>query len=163
MTRSLKGLAWGDVLQAVEAAIDEADGDVVESILGHVEVAARTLREAPSRASPYWYEGCEEEYETHFFVHWLHGLAEGSWSLPLRMPRILLEGFNSRHGCVMWRCESCMTGLGNGLIGQGHIGGWSSCPVCGATNISYRSLYEGSGPEWAYKPLPHTVKARGDS
>jgi hypothetical protein len=147
-TRLLKGATAEAVLDAVGEAIDPADEDVATSILAHVDEAARTPREAPPRGSEFWYEGCEQEFQTHFFVYWLWGLAEGSWALPAPMPRAVLEGFNSRCGCVLWRCEGCLTGLGNG-------GRYPLCPVCGSTNLSSKKL---SGPpwdaHWQYTPLP---------
>ena len=147
-TRLLKGLEYEAVLNAVEAALDDADADLVESILGFVEKAAQTLREPPPQGSDNWYEGCEKEFETHFFVYWLWGLSEGSWALPTPMPRSLLEGFNSRYGCVLWRCEDCLTGLGNGSR-------YATCPVCGSENLSQKKLYGPTGDRhWEYTPLP---------
>jgi hypothetical protein len=121
-----------------------------------VDTAARTLRVPPPRGSEYWYEGCEQEFETHFFVYWLWGLQEGSWALPVPVPRAVLEGFTSRCGCVLWRCEDCLTGMGNGSR-------YNACPVCGSANRSQKKL---SGPKghrhWEYTPLPQPrAKAGG--
>jgi hypothetical protein len=159
-TRLLKGLEFDAVCDAVEAAIDPADQDLLESILAQVEEAAKTRREAPSRNSDAWYEGCEQEYETHFFVYWLWGLSEGSWALPEPIPRAVLEGFNARCGCVLRRCEDCLTGLGNGSR-------YSACPVCGSDHLSHKKLYGPTGHRhYEYTPLPHTVRKishrRGD-
>jgi hypothetical protein len=151
-TRSLKGLPWPEVCEAVLAAIDPADEDLFEAIHTHVETAAHTLREAPSRKSDAWYEGCEQEFEVHFFVYWLWGLPVGSWALPEPVPRAVLEGFNARYGCVLARCEDCLTGLGNGNR-------YSTCPVCGSEYLSCKKL---SGPpwdpHWVYTPLPHPLR-----
>jgi hypothetical protein len=132
--------------------VDDADEDVLDSILNFVEQAARTPRTPPPRESEYWYEGCEQESETQFFVYWLWGLAEGSWALPTPIPRSVLEGFNSRYGCVLWRCEECLTGLGNG---SRH----ASCPVCGSGNLSHKKLSGPSGSaHWQYTPLPPVTR-----
>jgi hypothetical protein len=145
------------ICDAVGAALDPADGDLAASILALVDEAAKTPREAPPRNSEAWYEGCEQEFETHFFVYWLWGLAEGSWALPTPIPRSVLEGFNSRRGCVLWRCEDCLTGLGNGSR-------YASCPVCGSGNLSHKTL---SGPpwdaHWQYTPLPPVTRGSGSS
>jgi len=136
------------VLDAVGGAIADADEDLVTAILAHVDEAARTPREAPPRGSEFWYEGCEQEFQAHFFVYWLWGLTEGSWALPTPMPRAVLEGFNSRCGCVLWRCEACLTGLRNGSR-------YPLCPACGSASLSQKKL---SGPpwdaHWQYTPLP---------
>ena len=138
MTRSLKGLDVDALLDAVAEAIDPADEALFLSIMGHVQKAAETRREPPPRSSEFWYEGCEQEFETHFFVYWLKGLLIGSWALPEKIPRAVLEGFNDRCGCVLWRCEDCLTGLGNGSR-------YTTCPVCGSTDLSHKKL---SGPPW---------------
>jgi hypothetical protein len=156
-TQLLKGQTHDAVCDAVAAAIDPADEDVFASILAHLEKAAQTPREAPSRASDAWYEGCEEEFDTHFFVYWLWGLAEGSWALPSPVPRAVLEGFNTPCGCVLWRCEDCLTGLGNGSR-------YASCPVCGSANLSHKKLYGPTGHRhFEYTPLPHRHRGRNSS
>jgi hypothetical protein len=143
-TRLLKGLEWEAVLQAVEGALDDADAAMLDAILAHVEEAARTPRGPPGDRD----EEGNPIYDTHFFEYWLWGLQEGSWALPQPIPRAVLEGFNSRCGCVLWRCEDCRTGLGNGRR-------YGSCPVCGSANLSHKKL---SGPpwdsHWQYTPLP---------
>jgi hypothetical protein len=149
-TRLLTGLDWDDVLKAMAAAIDPADGDLCGKILALAEEAKRTLRTPPPRASESWYEGCENEYEMHYFVYWLIGLMHGSWALPQRLPRAVLEGFADRRGCILWRCEDCLTALANGNHSR-----YKECPVCGSANLSHKKL---SGPpwdaHWQYTPLP---------
>jgi hypothetical protein len=158
-TRLLKGLEFDAVCDAVEAAIDPADEDLLESILTHCDAAAeRPLHDPPlSPNHDYFYPGCNEERDVHFFLYWLWGLEIGSWALPDPMPRAVLEGFNAPCGCVLWRCEDCLTGLGNG---SRH----SACPVCGSDNLSHKKL---SGPtghrHYEYTPLPTHGRRRDRS
>jgi hypothetical protein len=140
----LTGLSLEEVIDAVDAAINPDDEDLAKLIVALVEEAASTLREPLPRGSEFWYEGCEQESETHYFMWWLAGLQAGSWCLPVPIPRAVLEGFRDRKGSISWRCEDCLTALANGAR-------YSVCPTCGSCNLSYRSL--AVGREWEYTPL----------
>ena len=145
VTRLLTGLEWEAVLDAVDKAIDPADQDLIAAIEAHVEEAARTALRHPTTGGPWHDESGEQLYQTHFFLYWLMGLRTGSWALPNPIPRAVLEGFNARYGCVLWRCEDCLTGLGNASR-------YSACPVCGSSNLSHKKL--AVTRHWEYTPLP---------
>ena len=51
------------------------------------------------------------------------------------MPRSVMEAFNARYGCILKRCEDCLTALGNAVL-------FSTCPVCGSENLSYKDISE---------------------
>jgi hypothetical protein len=69
-------------------------------------------------------EAGEIRYRRHFFLDWTDGLLDGAFSLPAKIPRALLETFDSEYGHVMWRCRECRTGYGNAFVVR-------SCVVCG--------------------------------
>ncbi len=48
---------------------------------------------------------------------WLAGLKDGSFSLPPKVPRQLLETFDGDCGCVLFRCSDCRCGCGNANCG----------------------------------------------
>src|SRR5215472_9922905 len=110
-TRLLAGLGTDAVFDALDAALDAADEDILNSVVGFAEEAARTPLRHPTTGGPWYDDGGNQLFDTHFFVSWLRGLREGSWALPEPTPRAVLEGFNARHGCVLWRCEDCLTAL----------------------------------------------------
>ncbi len=83
----LTGMEWDGVLEAVGGSLNEADEDVCNSILNHVAEAARTPRQHPMKGGPLHDDDGNLVHETHFFVYWLMGLREGSWSLPVLIPR----------------------------------------------------------------------------
>jgi len=134
-TRSLRGLETDAILDAVEAAVSPDDDELYERLWDHVEVA-------------------DDQGDTHYFLHWVWGLQEGSWALPVPMPRAVLEGFDRNCGCTLFRCETCKTGLGNARY-------YAACPTCGASRdrISMKKL---SGPPWdplwVYTPLPKVTR-----
>jgi hypothetical protein len=148
-TRSLQGCTHDAIWDAVEAAIDPADQDVVERIAAHVRELAAVPWQNQTTKEKYLDEDGKVQPTPHFFIFWLWGLEAGSWNLPKRIPRAVLEGFDSRWGAVLHRCEDCRTGLGNGH------GPFSTCPVCGGGQLSCKKL---SGPpwdkHWQYTPLP---------
>jgi hypothetical protein len=148
-----KGMPWNDLLEAVVAAVAQEDCDVLERIMGFVEERAATpYVENRLTGEPKKDEHGNIVYEIHHFIYWLWGLQEGSWSLPERLPRAVLEGFADRHGCVLWRCEDCFLGLANGR------GYYDHCPVCGSDNISMKDLSRSK--HWEHYPVP---KVRGRS
>jgi hypothetical protein len=147
-TRSLKGLDVDAVLAAVEAAIDAADEDVLDRIDARCAGAEATPARDPRTGGPWFDEDGKQIFETHWFTYWLAGLALGSWSLPLRMPRVILEAFDAEYPVIAGRCENCRTAL-PAPLGKG------TCPVCGAGKdmISGKAFY---GPthdqHFEYKP-----------
>lgn len=155
--RLLTGKSSDEIINLVEAAISPADQDVVEQIEVFMEQAERTPRIRRSDGEPERYENGEIIYESHYYMNWLLGLHVGSWSLPKKMPRVALEAFNSRYGCVLWRCENCLMALANGKR-------WDSCPICASRNISQKKLW---GPpwdaHWEYTPVPgiHAERLKG--
>jgi hypothetical protein len=146
-----KGLEWSALIKRVAAAVDPADGDVMDKIVGFMAEAHATPY--ANAYGPVKDEQGNQVYERHHFDYWLLGLQHGSWSLPDRMPRSALENFASRHGCVLRRCEDCRMGLPNGAIL------FQTCPVCGSANLSHKKL---SGPpwdpHWVYTPLSSNGK-----
>jgi hypothetical protein len=157
-TRSLQGLDLDDVIQAVQGAIDPADADLFRSVLGHVEAAAQTPLRHPLTGGPWRDEDGTPLFDTHFFVYWLWGLEAGSWNLADPLPRTVLEGFNARHGAILWRCEDCLTALANGSR-------YATCPACGSANLSHKKLsgneVDGWDPHWIYTPLPRRQRGWG--
>jgi hypothetical protein len=78
-------------LELVDETLDPQDEDVVKRILDFVEEAARTPYIDWSTNEPFRDDEGQIIYEQHHFVDWLQGLQAGSWSLPERMPRVVLE------------------------------------------------------------------------
>jgi len=154
-TRSLKGLDHEAVCDAVEDAVADEDAGLLEAVIALALEAERTprLRYEGGAMVPWLDDDGEQLFETHHFSYWVWGLGLGSWSLPLKIPRAVLEGFNHRHGCVLSRCECCRTGLANGAR-------YPACPVCGAGRgmISCKALY---GPthhrHYEYKPRNRVI------
>ena len=150
VTRSLKGLDAGAVCDAVEAAVADEDADLLEAVLDEVEEVERTplLRYEGGAEVPWLDDDGEQLFKTSWFTYWLWGLGLGSWSLPLRVPRVILEAFNEEHALIARRCESCRAAL-PGRVGVG------GCVVCGAGRdmVSAKALY---GPthhhHYEYKP-----------
>jgi hypothetical protein len=125
--------------------MDPADEDLVAAIMAHVEDRARTPLKHGITPEPLHDEDGKPLFETHFFEYWLWGLGVGSWALPQpTIPRAVLEGFNDRHGCVLWRCQDCLTALGNASR-------YSVCPVCGSTEIRGKTLWKDR--HWEFTPL----------
>jgi hypothetical protein len=129
---SCKGLDFAEILTRVEAAIDPADEDIVERILAHYNAAAATPWKNQTTGEPYLDDDGVQLNEMHFFGEWLSGLQQGWFSLPARLPRGLLETFDRRYGCLLWRCEDCRAGHGNAVVR-------SACCVCGG-KLLQRSL-----------------------
>jgi hypothetical protein len=122
---SCEGMEWDAVVNRAAEAIEDADVDVFERILDHVAEANRTPkynRACPSE--PLRDEAGEIVYESHFFCRWLTGLQDGSFGLPPKVPRQLLETFDRRYGAVLFRCCNCRCGIGNATI-------LGECPICG--------------------------------
>jgi hypothetical protein len=139
--RLCKGMAWDELLCAVEDGIRPEDEDLIQQILGYADEAAAT----PLRDYGNGQDGelvLDEEgkpvYDHHFFVSWLWGLQAGSWTLPEKLARRFLEGFCHRHGMVRQRCEDCLCGLGNAIS-------YDACSICGSDNLSHKYL---GGPPW---------------
>lgn len=132
-TRDCTDWSSKEILQAVDKAIHPADRDLLDRIIGHVN----EIR-------------IHRDQKAHHFIDWLRGLKIGSWHLPKRIPREWLEGFDRANGAVLFRCEDCLAGLGNGR--KDH---YQTCPICGSANLSVKKL---SGPpwdaHWEYTPLP---------
>jgi hypothetical protein len=126
-TVMLTGQTTDQILEAIEKATDAADGELLDVIDAHCGAVAEEAEGRPTRE--------------HYFLCWVIGLELGSWSLPLSIPRSVLEGFAERHGCIVWRCESCLTALGNGSR-------YSVCPVCGSADLSQRDFAHGSLVEY---------------
>jgi hypothetical protein len=139
-TRDCTGLEWEALLEAVLTAINPADEDVVGKILGFVEAAARTPRIDWTTKEPYRDGAGQVVHQGHHFVYWLWGLQAGSWWLPERVPRAVLEAFAQEQGFVGRRCEDCRMATAQRLGG-----GWAVCPVCGGSAVSHKKL---SGPPW---------------
>jgi hypothetical protein len=73
--------------------------DVLERILGHVAGANRTPKyNYANPKEPPRDESGEIIYEWHFFCRWLAGLQDGSFGLPPKVPRQLLESFDDATG-----------------------------------------------------------------
>jgi hypothetical protein len=148
VTRSLKGPDTEAVCDAVESAIDPADQEVLDRIDAQVQKAATIPMRHPQTGGDWFDEDGEQYFETHWFVYWLAGLGLGSWSLPLRIPRVILEAFDAEHVIIARRCENCKAALPGRL-------GVDGCPVCGAGKdaISCKAFY---GPthhrHYEYKP-----------
>jgi hypothetical protein len=122
---SCEGMEWEAVVNRAAEAIDDADVDVLERILDHVAEANRTPRyNRASPNDPLRDEAGEIVYESHFFSRWLAGLQDGSFGLPPRVPRQLLESFDRRYGAVLFRCCDCRCGCGNAQKLE-------ACPICG--------------------------------
>ena len=69
--------------------------------MDYVAEANRTPRyNRASPNEPLRDEAGEIVYESHFFCRWLTGLQDGSFGLPPRVPRQLLETFDDRYGAV---------------------------------------------------------------
>jgi hypothetical protein len=146
--RDMKGVAWKELVKAVNEAIDDADVDLYAEILDLLEERAKEpLRDPITKVKDLDDEG-REIPTPHFFTIWLWGLQEGSWRLPARLPREVLQGFCRRHGAVLFRCENCLLGLGNARL-------YAECPVCHSAEISCKNL---GGPPWdslwVYTPRP---------
>ena len=147
-TINVSGWADEKISEAVEHAIDCADEDLIEKILGYVDELAAIPLQNPLTKERILDEDGQELPTPHHFSYWIYGLTVGSWHLPKRIPRGLLEGFDDLHGAVLFRCEDCLTGLGNARR-------YGTCPVCHGPKISVKKL---SGPpwdkHWEYTPLP---------
>jgi hypothetical protein len=156
VTRSLKGLPLHDVLVAVEQAVAQADKELVRSVVHLCHEAWQRPRHDPplSEDHRFYYEGCNEEKDEHYFVFWIRGLMCGSWSLPIpTIPRVMLVEFNHDRSGIFSRCEHCRTALPRRA-------GVDGCPVCGAARTMI-SQKKNSGPPWdppwVYTPLPRIV------
>jgi hypothetical protein len=136
------------ILEMVDETLDPQDEDVVKRILDFVEEAERTPYIDWSTNEPFRDDEGQIIHEQHHFVDWLQGLQAGSWSLPERMPRVVLEHYAERHGIVLRRCEDCLMAMPQ------RLGGWNVCPVCGGERISWKKT---TGPPWdpehIYTPL----------
>lgn len=145
-TSAVAGLEWDELLRRVEAALDPADADLVQRILEFEKQAQATpARNLPTGEPDLGADG-QQLHENHYFFTWLIGLYRGWFSLPERIPRIILESFCRRYGSVSRRCESCRTGFGNAVR-------IPVCPVCGSDDVRNEKL---SGPPWPveWTPLP---------
>src|ERR1700722_8490126 len=95
---SCEGMEWDAVVNRAAEAIEDADIDVFERILAHVAEANQTPRfNYANPNEPPRDEAGEIIYEWHFFCRWLVGLQDGSFSLPPKVPRQLLETFDRRY------------------------------------------------------------------
>jgi hypothetical protein len=152
--RDMKCIPWEELLKTVEDAVASADDDLLTEILGLVEAHGKESGQNQTSKETHLDPQDREITPPHFFVIWLWGLEEGSWRLPARLPRELLEGFCRPYGCVLFRCEDCLTGLGNARL-------YAECPVCHSVRISCKKL---SGPPWdplwVYTPLPKVCHAK---
>jgi hypothetical protein len=157
-TRCLKGLPWEQVVDAVLGAVEPGDGDLLESILAHVEERGKVQVLEPSTLEPMVDGDGKPVCETHYFFYWLWGLQEGSWNLPVPLPRVVLEGFNARHCAILWRCEDCRTALANAREKWRGL----PCPVCGSARQSFKCL---AGRHYEYTPIyeGRYRRAQGDS
>jgi hypothetical protein len=129
---SCQNLDFDEILKRVDAAIDQADEDIVERIIAHCHDASATPWKNQTTGEPYLDEQGAQLNEMHFFEEWLIALQHGLFSLPARLPRALLETFDRRYGCLLHRCENCMAGYGNAVV-------HSVCCLCGG-KLLHRSL-----------------------
>jgi len=146
--RMCRDMDWPGLLQLVDEKLEQSEADeaLINEILAFVgEAAATPVLEYGNgkNGEPLLDEESQPVFEQHFFVSWLMGLLTGSWSLPEDLPRRFLEGFASRYGTIMWRCEECLSGLGNGVLDKG--GPYNACPICNSANLSHKYL---GGPPW---------------
>jgi len=155
-TRSLKGLDHEAVCDAVEDAVADEDAGLLEAVDALALEAERTprLRYEGGAMVPWLGDDGEQLFETHHFSYWLWGLGLGSWSLPLKMPRVILQAFNDKHCALLRRCEDCLTALPHS-DGYRH---WAACPTCGSDYLSYKQLWMPGGAHYEYTPLRHTLR-----
>lgn len=128
------------IIAAIDDAIDPADSELLERIIGHVNALHEIPWQNMTTKERYLDSGGKELPTPHHFTYWIWGLGEGSWHLPRKIPREVLEGFDRLHGYVMFRCEDCLTAFGNARL-------YETCPVCRSGNLSVRKL---SGPPWRH-------------
>jgi hypothetical protein len=139
-TRELTGMEWNQLLAEVDAAMQRTDTDLIKQIMTFTEELGQVVWQNEMTGEKYLTDEGHEQPTPHFFIRWLWGLHDGSWRLPDPVPRAVLEGFVSLRGAVLWRCEDCLTALGNGRL-------YDRCPVCQSMRLAVRNL-SGGEPEW---------------
>ena len=147
-----KGMDLAAVMDRIGAAVAPDDEAVACSVLEHMLAALDTPVE-DGAGNPMRDTTGEIVYRSHPFADWVYGLMDGYFSLPERLPRAFLEGMNSRHGAVAWRCEDCRMGHGNAFVP-------SACAVCGG-RLERQCLW---APGWQtqaeYEARTRTAEAR---
>jgi hypothetical protein len=142
-------MEWSDLVAAVAPTIDDADEDLLEQICELVKQADATPLVDHVTGEPLVYEDGSPAHKGHGFATWLDGLQAGSWRLPRRMPRAVLEHYAHEHASPFRRCEDCLM-----ILPQRVPGGWTICPICGGKRISWKCLSNGD-PHHVYTPLTH--------
>ena len=127
-TRDLTGMDWDKLLAEVDGALMDADADLVREIMALAHELAQEPWQNQTTKENLTAEG-QEQPTPHFFIRWLCGLQDGSWRLPLPIPREVLEGFCRLHGAVYRRCEDCLCAVGNAIP-------YERCPVCQSERLA---------------------------
>jgi hypothetical protein len=154
-TRDMTGVAWKELLNAVGESIDAADEDLAKEILRLVAEAAKVPWHNLTTKEKYLDDQGQEIPTPHYFVIWLWGLEVGSWRLPPRLSREILQGFCRPYGAVLCRCEDCLAAFGNNQL-------FTECPVCHGSRLSCKYLAGPPwDPAWVYTPHPNSCPARG--
>jgi hypothetical protein len=135
MTVSIAGLPSKEFFDCIEGAIREEDHDVWKRLIDVMRLMAKQPRKHPSTGEIDADDKGQPLFEISMLRYWLHHLRAGHLRLPKSIPRLVLESLDSEHGCVLFRCESCLTGYGNAIPSAVR-----PCAVCGSAEVCCRKL-----------------------
>jgi hypothetical protein len=142
-------MEWEPLLALVEATFDEKDEGLFTELLAELERVQKEPERHPGTQEVIKDDDGQVVYKMHAFVSWLYGLQTGSFRLPVRMPREILQGFMG-NPWLLCRCEDCLAWLPN-LFQLSWL-----CPVCGGETIEQKDIsgndIDGWDPPWIFTP-----------